>query len=71
MDFESDLFDISFDELAMFDGQQPGQSPSAAKASALEFHDFCNEFSGNGGEELGSVPQWNGADASLKQDSFS
>lgn len=71
MDFESDLFDISFDELAMFDGQQQGQSQGAAKASALEFQDFCNEFSGNGAEDLGSVPEWNVTDVSIKQDSFS
>ena len=71
MDFEGDLFDISFDELVMFDGQQPGQSQNVAKASALEFQDFCNEFSGNGAGDLGSVPEWNGTDASIKQDSFS
>lgn len=61
MDFDGDLFDINFDELAMFDGQQQQvQSQNAARAAtALDFQDFCNEFSSNGSLDLGSVPDWN------------
>lgn len=72
MDFDGELFDFNFDELAMFDGQQQlGQSQNAAKAAtALDFQDFCNEFS-QPDEDLVTVPEWNSSLESNPQQAYS